>query len=109
MLISVLISPSIFIVNGSSINQLAGAWQSDDIGVLTTLIFYDDNSFEYIFAIDEESEPEILKGQYVLNEGQLLLTLEHGASSTYEIVELNNKSLILRYKETLISYSRKSK
>lgn len=104
LFVSLLGSSSILPTQRISLNKLVGPWQSNELGIPITMVFFEDNSFEYIFIIDEESEPEILIGQYELQGIELTISFEHGAKSTYEIVELDKQSLILRYNETLIHY-----
>ena len=50
--------------NGATSRRLEGTWESNDTGVLTTFIFYEDYTFDYLFILDEDERPEIIRGRY---------------------------------------------
>lgn len=92
--------------NGATSRRLEGTWESNDTGVLTTFIFYEDHTFDYLFILDEDERPEIIRGRYECERNVLTFYFEHGAIGIYSIEELTKDSLTLRHKETLIEFKK---
>lgn len=92
--------------NEATYRGLEGTWESNDTGVLTTFIFYDDYTFEYLFILEDDEKPEIIKGRIECEQNILTFYFEHGAISIYSIAELTKNYLILRYKETFIQFKK---
>lgn len=105
-LITLMTLTSFYPENGATCRRLEGTWESNDTGVITTFIFYEDYTFEYLFILDDEARPEIIKGRFECEPNVLTFYFEHGAIGLYSIEELTKDSLTLRYKETLIEFKK---
>ena len=88
-----------------NIDLLTGIWRHEEHGGVATLEFKANKKFEYIFNMDD-GEIYAIEGEYVSNGYELFYKINDSVTQMNYIEKMTADSLVIRYKQDTIYYSR---